>query len=127
MKTFPMTKALSLTLLFISALFTSACVHKLDVQQGNVITQEMLEKLSIGMEPRQVLGTIGTPMVIDPFRSQRWDYVYSMKSSDNNEYQFSYITLLFKEGKLDNIVVHKQPLKEEEIRSMEVSARQKRS
>jgi outer membrane protein assembly factor BamE len=122
-----MTKALSLFLLLIMSLFTSACVHKLDVQQGNVITQEMLEKLSIGMQQRQVLGTIGTPMVIDPFRSERWDYVYSMKSSDNDEYQFSYITLLFKQGKLDNIVVHEKPLKEEEIRSMEESARQRRS
>lgn len=123
--TFAIHKALSIAVLLMAMLFVSACVHKLDVQQGNVITQEMLEKLSTGMEPRQVLGVIGTPLVIDPFSNQRWDYVYSMKSGSNDEFQYSYITLLFKQGKLDNIVVHKQPLKEAEIRSMELSSKKK--
>lgn len=106
-------------------LFVSACVHKLDIQQGNVITQEMLAKLSPGMEPRQVIGVVGTPLVIDPFSKTRWDYVYSMKSGRSDEHQFSYITLLFKGGKLDNIQVHEKPLKEAQIRSMERNNRKK--
>lgn len=100
-------------------LLLNACVHKLDIQQGNVITQEMLAKLSPGMEPRQVIGVVGTPLVVDPFSKKRWDYVYSMKSGRSDDRQFSYITLLFKDGKLDNILVHEKPLKEAQIRSME--------
>lgn len=109
-----------LGIIFVSLLcLLTACVHRLDIQQGNVITQEMVAKLSKGMAQRQVLGVVGTPMVIDPFSSDRWDYVYSMKSGRSDGSQFSHVTLYFKQGILDNIVVHDKPLKEAEIRSME--------
>ena len=114
-----MARTLSLAVMLLLTLSISACVHKLDVQQGNVITQEMLTKLSHGMEQRKVLGVVGTPLISDPFNSQRWDYVYSLKSGRSDDLQFSYVTLVFKEGKLDDIVVHKQPPKEAQIRSME--------
>lgn len=53
--------------------------HKIDIQQGNVITQEMLDKLQPGMTRNQVRFVLGTPLLVDPFRTDRWDYVYSMK------------------------------------------------
>ncbi len=53
--------------------------HKIDIQQGNVITQEMLDKLQPGMTRTQVRFVLGTPLLVDVFRTDRWDYFYSMK------------------------------------------------
>lgn len=50
--------------------------YKIDVQQGNYVTQEMVGKLKPGMTRAQVKFILGTPLVVDPFRSDRWDYVY---------------------------------------------------
>ncbi|MGQ0752437.1 MAG: outer membrane protein assembly factor BamE [Betaproteobacteria bacterium] len=50
--------------------------YKIDVQQGNYVTQEMVEKLKPGMTRSQVKFLLGTPLVVDPFRNDRWDYVY---------------------------------------------------
>jgi outer membrane protein assembly factor BamE len=50
--------------------------HRMDIQQGNVVTQEMVSKLKPGMTRSQVRFVLGTPLVVDPFRTNRWDYVY---------------------------------------------------
>jgi outer membrane protein assembly factor BamE len=49
------------------------------LQQGNVIEQESLAKLKPGMTRSQVRFVLGTPLVIDVFRTDRWDYVYLLK------------------------------------------------
>ena len=76
-----------LALLLGSMLVTGACsylpslqfpgVYKIDIQQGNIITQEMVDQLRPGMTKRQVTFVMGTPLVRDPFNQDRWDYVYS--------------------------------------------------
>ncbi|MEW5786263.1 MAG: outer membrane protein assembly factor BamE [Pseudomonadota bacterium] len=53
--------------------------YRIDIQQGNAITQEMLDKLKPGMTPSQVRFILGTPLVVDPFRKDRWDYVYRLE------------------------------------------------
>ena len=53
--------------------------HKIDIQQGNVVTQEMIDTLKPGMTPSQVRFVLGTPLVVDPFRKDRWDYVYRLE------------------------------------------------
>jgi outer membrane protein assembly factor BamE len=50
--------------------------YHMDVQQGNVVTQEMISKLKPGMSRSQVRFALGTPLVVDPFRTNRWDYVF---------------------------------------------------
>lgn len=51
-------------------------VHKIDVQQGNVITQDEVNLLEPGMTRRQVRFIMGSPMIADVFHQDRWDYVY---------------------------------------------------
>jgi outer membrane protein assembly factor BamE len=53
--------------------------YRIDVQQGNVITQEMVDQLKPGMTRSQVRFILGTPPLVDPFRTNRWDYVYFYK------------------------------------------------
>lgn len=82
-KFYPMrTQILALTFVFTSS-FLSACgfvgfpgVYKIDVEQGNIITQEIVDQLKPGMSRRQVRFILGTPLVEDTFNEARWDYVY---------------------------------------------------
>jgi outer membrane protein assembly factor BamE len=55
--------------------------YQIDIQQGNLVTQDMLDKLKPGMSPSQVRFVLGTPLVIDPFHKERWDYVYMLQKS----------------------------------------------
>jgi outer membrane protein assembly factor BamE len=52
-------------------------VYKIPIQQGNLITQEMVDQLETGMTRRQVIFVLGTPIVRDPYHQDRWDYVYN--------------------------------------------------
>ena len=54
-------------------------VYKLSVQQGNVITQEMVDGLKPGMTREQVAYVMGEPVVRNPFDDGRWDYVYTLR------------------------------------------------
>jgi outer membrane protein assembly factor BamE len=56
-----------------------ACVHRIDIQQGNFLDKEDIDRISVGMTRVQVRALLGTPMVADPFQGSRWDYVYYMK------------------------------------------------
>ncbi len=59
-------------------LLLSGCAHKIEIQQGNVITQTQLEKLRVGLDQRQVRALLGSPLLNDAFHPDRWDYYYSM-------------------------------------------------
>jgi outer membrane protein assembly factor BamE len=54
---------------------------KMDIQQGNVVTSKMLLQLRPGMTKSQVKFIMGTPLIIDSFHSNRWDYFYQMRQS----------------------------------------------
>src|SRR5512139_3052565 len=51
-------------------------VYKLDINQGNYLTQDMVDKLKEGQTKPQVRLVLGTPLVTSAFRDSRWDYVY---------------------------------------------------
>jgi outer membrane protein assembly factor BamE len=76
---------LIVTLPALAVLVLSACsmlspwVYKIDVQQGNIVTQDMLNKLRPGMEKREVMAILGTPLLTDPFHPQEWIYVYTLQ------------------------------------------------
>jgi outer membrane protein assembly factor BamE len=51
-------------------------VYKLDINQGNYLSQDMVDKLKVGQTKVQVRQLLGTPLVVSVFRDNRWDYVY---------------------------------------------------
>ena len=55
---------------------SSLGVYKIDVNQGNYLSQDMVDRLKVGMTKPQVRTTLGTPLVTSAFRDSRWDYVY---------------------------------------------------
>jgi outer membrane protein assembly factor BamE len=54
-------------------------VYKLDINQGNYISQDMVDKLKVGQTKPQVRAALGTPLVVSVFRDNRWDYVYEFQ------------------------------------------------
>jgi outer membrane protein assembly factor BamE len=77
-------------------------IHRIDVQQGNVITQEMVDQLTPGMSKRQVRFTLGSPVVADVFHQDRWDYIYRMTPGKGDVEQ-QRITLYFEDDALVRI------------------------
>ena len=73
--------------------------HRIDIQQGNAVTQAMLDKLKPGMTPSQVRFIMGTPLIVDPFRANRWDYVYRLEKGGKLE-QARRITVIFENDRL---------------------------
>lgn len=74
-----MRRTTALLLLTFTAVFASACVHRIAIPQGNFIEEEALEQVEPGMTRAQVRYLLGTPMVADLFHGDRWDYVYYIK------------------------------------------------
>jgi outer membrane protein assembly factor BamE len=76
--------------------------YKMDIQQGNVVTPEMIAKLQLGMSRSQVRFALGTPLVVDPFRNDRWDYVYRyMKAGAMTEQRR--LKVIFREDQLARV------------------------
>ena len=79
---YPKWKFYPMRILLISLVMAclSACgfpgVYKINVEQGNIVTQEMVDQLKPGMNRRQVRFVLGTPLIEDTFNQNRWDYLY---------------------------------------------------
>ena len=113
----------------LSFIFISACsipqVYKLTVQQGNIVTQDMLDELKVGMTKRQVAYVMGTPLIRSPYQQERWDYIYTLERRDKvvKEYQ---VTVFFK----DEIYTHFEgevPQEEKPEKQQEVLEEKKES
>ena len=96
-------RALCILVFCAAAASLSGCgfpgVYKIDVQQGNVVTQEMVDQLRPGMTTRQVRFIMGTPLIQDTFEPHRWDYLYSMQAGHNPREQ-ERISLMFENDQL---------------------------
>ncbi len=104
-------------------LLTTACakaplgVYRIDVQQGNVLSEDMLAQLAPGMEKRKVRFLLGTPVLIDTFNQDRWDYIYTY-SRGGGAIEQRRITLFFADERLERIEgdVHRGDERREVVR-----------
>ncbi len=111
-----------LTLLaFIATLLIVGCstsklpgVYRPDIQQGNVVTQKMVNQLEPNMSKSQVKFILGTPLLIDVFHQNRWDYLYSMEPG-NEERTQERITLFFEDDRLVRLEGDFRPLQVDEL------------
>lgn len=89
------------TLLF---MLSSCAIYRIDIQQGNGITQEMVDQLRVGMPAQKVQFILGSPLLQDVFNgNQRWDYYYSFQAGGQQREQRK-VTLLFdKDERLTSI------------------------
>ena len=80
--------------------FLSACtmqVYKLKIQQGNIVTPDMLEQLKPGMSKNQVAFVMGNPVLKDSFSTRQWDYLYRLERREDNIEQY-HIRVFFDQG-----------------------------
>ena len=87
---------LALLQLLTGCFLVSHILYKIDVQQGNVVTEEMVEKLRPDMTKSQVRFVMGSPLIVDPFRKNRWDYAYIQRLKGDLEEQKK-LTIFFNE------------------------------
>ena len=57
-------------------------VYKLTIQQGNIVSQEMIDKLKPGMTRGQIQFILGNPVLEDAFDPNRWNYIYTVAYPD---------------------------------------------
>jgi len=77
-------------------------VYTIDIQQGNIIEQSMVDQLRPGMNQRQVLYIMGSPMLNNVFHKNRWDYLYSNQPSGEDRVQ-KRITLFFENDQIAGV------------------------
>ena len=95
--------------------------HKIDIQQGNVVTQDMVAKLKPGMSRSQVRFALGTPLIADPFHPDRWDYVYVMHKKGKLVAQRR-IVAVFQDDKLVRIEGDIVPAREGDAKAGDTTA-----
>ena len=74
-----MRKRFSKYALLLPLLMVMGCVYQAPIAQGNLLKQEDVDQVEVGMTRSQVRFLLGTPMIDDPFHADRWDYVYYLK------------------------------------------------
>ncbi|HKU46962.1 MAG TPA: outer membrane protein assembly factor BamE [Burkholderiales bacterium] len=99
-------------LLLVAAAATSACSYvpripgvtpyRIDIQQGNFISQDMVAQLRPGMSKEQVRIALGTPLLTDIFHGDRWDYIY-WRERPGEKLEQRKLTVFFEDGKLTRL------------------------
>lgn len=75
--------------------------YRIDVQQGNVLTQEMVSQLRPGLSQDQVRFILGTPVLTDMFHANRWDYFFWLRKGRSGEVESRRFSVFFDaDGKL---------------------------
>jgi outer membrane protein assembly factor BamE len=77
--------------------------YRIEIQQGNFVSQEMVSKLKPGMSKDQVRFVLGTPLITDSFHAERWDYVFRRQRANSDVLEQRKIAVFFEDGKLKRI------------------------
>ena len=95
------TKLLLTSLTFVGLFALAGCsfpgVYKIDIQQGNVVTQDMIDQLKPGMTRRQVRFIMGNALISDTFHADRLDYLYSIQPGGGQRLQ-EHVSIFFNES-----------------------------
>ncbi len=116
-------KKLIILILWLNAALVTGCSsfpYKIDIQQGNIIEQEQLNRVHPGMTKNQVQYVLGTPLVEDPFHPNRWDYYYSLKTGGKLRTQH-HVALFFENDQLARLEGDMRPHPEAASASSEKS------
>jgi len=80
-----------------------ACVYRVPIQQGNFLESKDVDQVTVGMTQAQVRYVLGTPMVVDPFTKDRWDYVYYLKKGQMRNPEQRHFIVFFEKGAVSRI------------------------
>lgn len=97
--------------------FGAVTPYRVEIVQGNVVTREQLARIKPGSSKLQVRDALGTPMLIDPFHIDRWDYVFTIRRRGTDPQRIS-VVLQFKGDVLDAIDAPELPTENEFVASI---------
>lgn len=89
--------------LVIAALALTACVYRIDIQQGNLLDDEDIVQVQVGMTRSQVQFLLGTPMVADSFHRDRWDYAYYLRRGRSPDVAQRWVVVHFENDRVSRI------------------------
>ncbi len=101
----------SATCLVLMLFLLSACAgdpfwlpraHKISVQQGNLLNEQQLAQVTIGMDREKVRELIGTPVVNTPFLPNRWDYLFT-RGPAGSAVKARRVSIIFKDNAVAQI------------------------
>ena len=96
-------KWIAFLLLTVAFAISSGCVYRASISQGNLIKEDDLAQLEVGMTKNQVRFLLGTPMIDDRFRKQRWDYVYYLKLGREDASFTRWVSVFFEDDVVSEI------------------------
>jgi outer membrane protein assembly factor BamE len=99
------------------SLFGLVTPYRFEIVQGNVVTKEQLERVRIGMPRAQVRDLLGSPLVADPFRADRWDYVFTIRRQ-GAEPQRRSVIVFFEGDRLVKIDAEELPTEQDFVASI---------
>jgi outer membrane protein assembly factor BamE len=99
-----MRKILSLTVIVTMLLLASGCVYQAALSQGNLLEQEDVDQVTLGMTRGQIRFLLGTPMIDDPFHENRWDYVYYLRVGRDKAIFKRWISIYFVNDSVSDII-----------------------
>ncbi len=103
-----------------AAIWLSGCVYRPTIQQGNLLQLDEIDQVKVGMTRSQVRYVLGTPMISDPFKPDRWDYVYTLQKGRDKRIDRAHFVVLFEADKV--VEVDKLDLPEESAVALRVRA-----
>ena len=90
-------------LIAVAALALAACVYRIDIQQGNLLDEEDINQVDLGMTRSQVQFLLGTPMVSDSFHRNRWDYAYYYRRGRSPDADRRWVVVYFENDRVQRI------------------------
>ena len=105
-----MRKDLSLIVILTTLLLEGGCVYQAALSQGNLLDQEVIDQVEVGMTRGQIRFLLGTPMIDDPFHENRWDYIYYLRIGRDKAIFKRWVSIYF-EGENVSEVITEQELR----------------
>ena len=90
-------------LIAVAAFALAACVYRIDIQQGNLLDEEDINQVDLGMTRSQVQFLLGTPMVSDIFHRDRWDYAYYYRRGRSPDADRRWVVVYFENDRVQRI------------------------
>jgi outer membrane protein assembly factor BamE len=103
-----MRKNLILTIVLCALLSTGGCIYQAALSQGNLLDQEDIDQVSVGMTRGQVRFLLGTPMIDDPFHGNRWDYIYYLRIGRDKAILKRWVSITFDGEKVSEILMDQE-------------------